>query len=195
MSNVLNRITKQYLKSVNTPDYLIGGKYYDSGAWLINPVLPACVPKLWVIEGDIVREMTIVEKATLAYQTESTIYLIAEKQLRTNQDGRDYESNTNAIINPKMPGCELKYTKVVDELVVEMTTSEKNEVDKPRKIIERNQKVIDEIRQKYSEYDEIDLLRKCAFGDLSISDQKIIDYKEVVTAAETNHPKIKAMKA
>ena len=188
MSNVLNRITQQYLVSVNTPDYSVV-------EWIINPVLPDCAKKWWVIEGDLVREMTDTEKATHSYQIESIIYLIAEKQLLKNKDGRDYESDTNAIINPEMPGCELKYTKVVDELVVEMTTSEKNEADKPDKVIERDAKVTEEIRQKYSEYDEMDLLRKCAFGDLNTSDQKMIDYKQVVTAAETNHPKIKAMKA
>lgn len=188
MSNVLHRITKQYLKSVNTPDY-------PESEWIINPILPDCDVKFWVIEDDMVREMTIAEKATLAYQTESFIYLIAEKQLHTNQDGRDYESNTNAIINPEMPACELKYTKVVDHLVVEMTTSEKKEVDKPDQIIEHNAKVTEEIRLEYSEYDEMKILRDYAFGELSMSDQKMIDYKQAVTAAESKHPEIKAMKA
>lgn len=194
MANVLHRITRQHLTSINTPYYQIGGKYYDNGNWIINPILPDCDKKFWVIEENLVKEMTIAEKATLAYQTESTIYLIAEKQLRTNQDGRDYESDTNAIINPEMPACELKYTKVVDNLVVEMTISEKKEVDKPSQIRERNVKVTEEIRLKYSEYDEMNMLRDYAFGDLSNTDQKMIDYKQVVTAAESKHPEIKAGK-
>jgi len=64
MANVINRITKKYLKSVNTPDYPVS-------AWIINPTLPNCDPSEWVIEGDTVRETTqaekdakIVEKAT-----------------------------------------------------------------------------------------------------------------------------------
>jgi len=55
MSNILNRITKQYLKSVNTPDY-------PAAEWIINPILPVCDPSEWVIEGDTVRETTQDEK-------------------------------------------------------------------------------------------------------------------------------------
>ena len=55
MANVINRITKQYLKSVNTPDYPLA-------EWIINPVLPDCEPSEWVIEGDTVRETTQAEK-------------------------------------------------------------------------------------------------------------------------------------
>ena len=55
MANVINRITKQYLKSVNTPDYPVN-------EWIINPVLPDCDPSEWVIEGDTVRETTQAEK-------------------------------------------------------------------------------------------------------------------------------------
>ena len=55
MANVINRITKQYLKSVNTPDY-------PELEWIINPELPDCDPSEWVIEDDIVRETTQDEK-------------------------------------------------------------------------------------------------------------------------------------
>jgi len=124
MSDVLHRITKQYLKSINTPEYPIT-------EWIHNPILPACIPKFWVIESDNIREMTAAEKTELTYSTESTVYLIAEKQLLTNKNGYDYEGNANAIINPVMPACALKYTKVVDDIVVEMTTEEKAVVDLP----------------------------------------------------------------
>ena len=122
MSNVLNKLTKQYLRSVNTPDY-------PPGEYLINPVLPNCDQKFWVIEGDIIREMTQPEKDAYTYLYESTIYLIAEKQLLTNQDGADYDADTNAIINPVMPNCDLKYTKVVAGEVVEMSLAEQDAVD------------------------------------------------------------------
>lgn len=56
MANVINRTTKQYLKSVNTPDY-------PEDEWIINPDLPNCDPMFWVIDGDSVREMTTKEKA------------------------------------------------------------------------------------------------------------------------------------
>jgi len=122
MANVIHRITKQYLNSVNTPDY-------PKKDWIHNPILPACPPKFWVIEGDTVREMTAAEKAELAYSTESSIYLIAEKQLLTNKNGHDYESDSNTIINPVMPACALKYTKVVDGIVTEMAAEEKTSLD------------------------------------------------------------------
>ena len=124
MANVINRITKQYLKSVNTPDYPVS-------EWIHNPVLPDCTPKFWVIESNIVREMTISEKIELAYSTESSVYLIVEKQLKLNINGHDYEGNINVIINPTMPACEIKYTKVVSGVVVEMTTEEKAIIDLP----------------------------------------------------------------
>lgn len=56
MANVLHRITKKYLESVNTPDY-------PTEDWIINPVLPNCKSSEWVIEGDVVRETTQAEKA------------------------------------------------------------------------------------------------------------------------------------
>ncbi len=50
MANVLNRITKRYLKSVNTPDYPVAD-------WIINPDMAAVSDhpvKYWTITGDIV---------------------------------------------------------------------------------------------------------------------------------------------
>lgn len=122
MSNVLNKFTKQYLRSVNTPDY-------PPSEYLINPVLPNCDQKFWVIEGDTIREMTQPEKDAYLYTYESTAYLIDSKQLLTNQDGADYEAEANAIINPVMPNCDLKYTKVVSGEIVEMSLAEQDKVD------------------------------------------------------------------
>lgn len=122
MSNVLNKTTLQYLRSVNTPDY-------PTSDWIINPILPQCYQKFWVIEGDTVREMTPAEKTAYLYANEAEIYLIAEKQLLTGKTAADYETDPNAIINPVMPPCDLKYTKVVAGGVVEMTPSEQDKVD------------------------------------------------------------------
>jgi len=61
MSNVINRTTKQYKESVNTPDYPVAD-------WIINPDLSALtsVPeKYWKIVGDDVVEMTQTEKDTV----------------------------------------------------------------------------------------------------------------------------------
>lgn len=54
MANVLNRATRQYLRSVNEPDYLVQD-------WIINPNLDAVVgfrSAYWVITGDAVSLMT-----------------------------------------------------------------------------------------------------------------------------------------
>ena len=59
MADVVNRLTKQLLLSVNTPDY-------PTVEWIINPDLSAvaAVPwRYWKIVGDQVVEMTPEEKA------------------------------------------------------------------------------------------------------------------------------------
>ena len=124
MADVVNRKTKQYLKSVNTPDYPISD-------WIHNPTIPLCGPKYWVVEGDLIRGMERFEIDELAYSTESSVYLIAEKQRLAGVNGHDYVDNLNAIINPSMPTCDIKYTKVVDGQVVDMTKQEKHVVDLP----------------------------------------------------------------
>jgi hypothetical protein len=61
MSDVLNRTTKQYIRSVNTPDY-------PDIDWLINPDLSSVISipsKYWKIEGDLVVEMNSEEKAAV----------------------------------------------------------------------------------------------------------------------------------
>lgn len=183
MANVLHKITKQYLNSVNTPDY-------PTSEWLINPVLPNCDSKFWVIEDGTIREMTQSEKGNLAYTTESTIYLIAEKKLMNNINGKDYETDSNAVINPVMPECEFKHTKVVNGIVVEMNQSEKDEVDLPDKIKKAKSDIVNEIRKVYTIEDEIDILGRLMFGSLKKSDQETLDYDEAINAAKIKYPKI-----
>jgi hypothetical protein len=55
MATVINRSTRELRQSVNTPDY-------PPSEWIVNPTVPACDPKYWVIDGDTVREMTDAEK-------------------------------------------------------------------------------------------------------------------------------------
>jgi len=53
MASVLNRTTRQYLQSVNTPDY-------PTLDWIIEPDLSAVVgfaAKYWIITGDVVTLM------------------------------------------------------------------------------------------------------------------------------------------
>ena len=143
MANVINRTTRQYLKSVNTPDYL-------ENEWIKNPILPDCDSKYYVIEGDIIREMTQVEKNDLIYSTESSVYLIKKKQLLNNINGHDYENNSNAIINPIMPNCDIKYTKVIDLNIVEITTEEKYIIDLPDLKREWIKNITDEVYKTHS---------------------------------------------
>lgn len=59
MSDAINRITGEFLKSVNDP-------YYPKEDFLLNPDLSAVkgVPqKYWKLDGDIVLEMNAVEKS------------------------------------------------------------------------------------------------------------------------------------
>ena len=182
MANVINRITKQYLKSVNTPDYPVKD-------WIINPILPECDSKHYVVEGDIIREMTQVEKNNLVYSTESSVYLIIEKQLLSNINGYAYESNLNAIINPIIPDCNIKYTRVIDNVIVEMNQNERDIVDLPDKINKQKEDLATEIALVYTISDEIDILRRIAFGSLKTSAQEAINYVDVVEVAKVKYPK------
>lgn len=129
MSIVVNKTTFLVIRNANTPDY-------PTSDWLINPEIPVCESKYWKLVGEVLEEMTQAEKAEVDYCTASTIYLIEEKALLTGKNGHDYESDINAIINPVMPDCDLKYTKVVAGEVVEMSDIEKNIVDHPQAPIE-----------------------------------------------------------
>jgi len=58
MANVLNRTSKQYVASANTPEYPVA-------EWIINPDLSGVVgvpTKYWSISGDTVMEMSQAEK-------------------------------------------------------------------------------------------------------------------------------------
>lgn len=61
MANVLNRTTKQYLTSVNTPDFPIA-------SWIISPDVSSVAgfdTKYWTITGDVVSLMTPAERAAV----------------------------------------------------------------------------------------------------------------------------------
>jgi len=76
MASVLNRTTKQYFLSVNTPDF-------PKSDWLINPDLTtvAGVPvEYWKITGDTVSEMDQSEKDAV-----DAVLIVAEKQAKINE--------------------------------------------------------------------------------------------------------------
>ena len=74
MASALHRTTKQYLESVNTPDY-------DVADWIINPDLAAVdgiSTKYWKITGDSVSEMTPEEKDDPKVLNRSRIRRVAQ---------------------------------------------------------------------------------------------------------------------
>ena len=87
MANVLHRITKQYIKSVNTPDY-------PELEWIINPILPNCNPIEWVVVGDLVRETTKDEKDAKIAEAlnEEEIKLAQEIEDKANSDAAKIEA-------------------------------------------------------------------------------------------------------
>ena len=132
MGKVFNRVTKQYKESVNTPDYKEGGINYDDGNWIINPsFIPDCETKYMVIEGDIIREMTVEEKAIIDY-----VAPIPEPEPPTT-DEIEKEYNLN-VANE----IALKYT-LADEmsLLWKLQTGELT-IDSPE-IVEQRQTVAD----------------------------------------------------
>lgn len=95
MANVLNRITGEYLKSVNTPDY-------STTDWIINPDLSRVVGvpvRYWKITEDLVSEMSETEKQDVDAKLElSRINSISIREGDTFQisftDSRDKIQNT-----------------------------------------------------------------------------------------------------
>ena len=71
-SNVIEKKTLRYLKSVHTPDY-------QNSNYIINPILPKCDKKYWVIKDNRVMEMTEAEKAVK--DTELAIVLEAKNAI------------------------------------------------------------------------------------------------------------------
>ena len=88
MANVLNRTTKQYLRSVNTPEY-------DVADWIVNPSVPNADSKYWNISGDTVTEMTQPEKDAVDAQelSDRTAAIKAELKDRFDQEA----DNTKAM--------------------------------------------------------------------------------------------------
>ena len=85
MANVLNRTTKEFRRSVNTPDFPVEN-------WIINPDLSSLIEtdsKYWVIEGDTVRDMTDVEKDVVDADEASATEVAAKTAAKAVIDGAD----------------------------------------------------------------------------------------------------------
>lgn len=91
MASVLNRTTKEFLRSVNTPEY-------DVAEWIINPDLSALagVPiKYWKISGDAVTEMTQAEKDAVDAAEQSARVAAIKAALKARFD--EESDNTKAL--------------------------------------------------------------------------------------------------
>ncbi len=80
MADVLHKVTKQFLLSVNTPDFM-------DGNWLINPDMSVVIGlplKYWVIEGDTLRSATTAERTDIDLLEEFQGMGIEEVKARIN---------------------------------------------------------------------------------------------------------------
>lgn len=135
MSDVLNRTTKLYLKSVHTPSY-------PTSDWIINPNLSAVVnvpSKYWKITGDIVSEMSQAEKNAVDYPILSGLVVVYD-QSDPVVAGRlvlvlpttlliNFDGVASTMQDPVLPNVMFKYMKHNGNSLVEMSKAEKDTVD------------------------------------------------------------------
>lgn len=85
MANVLNRVTKEYRTSVNTPDFPVS-------QWIINPDLSAVsglAPKYWTITGDVVTPQSAAEQLVTDDNEFQAALAVAEGESELFGDGND----------------------------------------------------------------------------------------------------------
>lgn len=97
MANVLNRTTKEYRTSVNTPDF-------DPGTWIINPDLSAVTgfaPIYWTITGDVVTLQSPAERAATDAAIAAAQETAARDDAKTQFDATldPVSKQTRAILN------------------------------------------------------------------------------------------------
>ncbi len=96
MASVLNRTTKEFRASANTPDF-------PTADWIINPDLTAVAGqpiKYWIITGDVVTLASVGEQATID-AAEAAAIATAEKDAAKTQV--DVERVVRALID-LLPG-------------------------------------------------------------------------------------------
>lgn len=83
MSDVVNKITMQIIKSVHTPDY-------NSNEWWINPNLPNCDQKYWYNNNGVLSEMSAIDKEKI------------DIELSENQKQQEDTETINKLIQDKI---------------------------------------------------------------------------------------------
>lgn len=82
MASVINRITKEFLESVNTPDY-------SPTDWIINPDLSSVngiLEKYWIINGNTVRPATTEEQSQIDELADYQGLTITEIKAKINNE-------------------------------------------------------------------------------------------------------------
>lgn len=85
MANVLNRVTKEFKTSVNTPDF-------PAAQWIVNPDLSAVgglSPQYWTITGDVVTPQTPTEQLVTDDNTFLAALALADGKSELFGDGND----------------------------------------------------------------------------------------------------------
>ena len=107
-SNVIEKKTMRYLISVHTPNY-------NNENYIINPVLPACDKKYWMIKDNKVMEMTEAEKAIK--NTELAIALDVKNQaIQVANEAKERE----ALIQARMR--KIAEEQLISEGVIDVVT-------------------------------------------------------------------------
>ena len=107
-SNVIEKKTLRYLKSVHTP-------LYDNDNYIINPVLPKCDKKYWVIKDNVGVEMTKEEKAIVDTELATAIDTKNAKIQITNE-----AKEREALIQTRMH--KIAEEQLIDEGVMDVVT-------------------------------------------------------------------------
>jgi putative cell wall-binding protein len=102
MGNVLNRVTKEYLKSVNTPDY-------NPEEWVINPSLPEGIEQKFIkIVDNIAMEMSEEEKNQILDEEREAVENTKEYVYSTGYFDHDTQITLKATED-----AQTKFTKMV----------------------------------------------------------------------------------
>ena len=99
-SNVIEKKTMRYLKSVHTPNY-------NNENYIINPVLPKCDKKYWVIKDNKVAEMTEAEKAA------------KDTELATVLELKNQEIQQVNIIKEREALIQVRVRKIAEEQLID----------------------------------------------------------------------------
>lgn len=124
------------------------------------------------------------------------------KRIYRSVNTPDYPEPEFMIINGKtLPTCEIKYWKIVDDEIVEMSSEEKAVVDyvqpPPEPTVEelylqaaneRRQNIKIEIEKTHSLTDEIGIIRE-ALVKMLPDNMDILKWNDVVVAAKAKYPK------